>query len=256
METADFPEFSELLDAIGALLPPAQPLSGQAKAIFFRAVQGLTAEQFRAALDAHVRDPQRGRFFPRPADILAAAQGAAAHDGRPSADEAWAIAIQAADEGATVVWTAEICEAWGAALPALEARNTNPARMAFRDSYERLVAEARQRGQRVQWKASEGHDPERRHAAAEAAVCAGRLTHEQAAPLLAAPLRTEPVLLLSGPAATTAAPAHVLDRLQSLRAALTTPRDTTSRTDAERQQTEQAKAQAQALVQQRMGAMA
>jgi hypothetical protein len=40
-------------------------------------------------------------------------------DGRPHADEAWSIAVVAYDESATVVWTTEMAQAYGIALPLL-----------------------------------------------------------------------------------------------------------------------------------------
>lgn len=248
MQTDDFPEFCELLDTLALLLPPRQPLTPTAKAMYFRAVQELDIEQFREALDAHTRDRQRGRFFPLPADVLAAADGSAANDGRPTADEAWAIASAAMDEGATVVWTAEMAQAWGACLPALEPRNTNPMRMAFRDTYNRLVDEARQQRAPLQWLVSEGHDTERRRTAVDAALAAGRLTHEQAAPLLGLPLRTEAVALLAGPEGEKGVPAHVMERLQQLRAHLTSPRDLGERNAVEAQRLAAAKAEAKRLV--------
>lgn len=96
-------------------------------------------------------------------------------DGRPGADEAWAIAISAQDEAETVVWTDEIAHAFGVAKPILDARDKVGARMAFRDAYERMVRESRLACQPVRWVASIGHDPERRATALSAAVALRRI---------------------------------------------------------------------------------
>jgi len=108
-------------------------------------------------------------------------------DGRPGADEAWAIAIGALDEADTVVWTDEIAQAFDVARPILEARDKVGARVAFRDAYERMVREAREAGQQGRWVASIGHDASRRGAALTQAVQRGRIAGESVAHLLAAP---------------------------------------------------------------------
>lgn len=109
-------------------------------------------------------------------------------DGRPGADEAWAMIPQ--DESGSVVWSAEMARAFGAALPLLEVGDKIAARMAFKESYARLVGQARDAGIPVIWTPSIGHDPRQREAALQEAVRAGRMTLEQAqviAPELDAP---------------------------------------------------------------------
>jgi hypothetical protein len=64
-------------------------------------------------------------------------------DGHPAPNEAWANAIRAADEGATVVWTEQTRDAWAAALPLVQAGDKIAARPAFLEVYTRLVKEAR-----------------------------------------------------------------------------------------------------------------
>lgn len=102
-------------------------------------------------------------------------------DGRPSADEAWALCPF--DESATVVWTDEMAHAWGIALPMLDSDKT-AARMAFRSAYGKAVDEARQAGARPQWRASLGHDKAGREAPIRQAVELGRLSDQQATHLL------------------------------------------------------------------------
>jgi hypothetical protein len=96
MREADYPAFVALLDSTCNLLSRGQhtPSAMQA-AMWFRSLAEFDIADVRAAFDAHIRDPQRGRFVPLPADILAQLHGAAADDTRPGADEAWAIALRA-----------------------------------------------------------------------------------------------------------------------------------------------------------------
>lgn len=108
-------------------------------------------------------------------------------DGRPGADEAWAIAIAAQDEAETVVWTDEIAQAFGVAQPILDARDKVGARMAFRDAYERIIREGRAAGQQPRWTASLGHDPERRASALSAAIALRRIDSTAVQNLLPAP---------------------------------------------------------------------
>lgn len=102
-------------------------------------------------------------------------------DGRPSADEAWAMCPMS--EAATVVWTDEMAQAWGVALPVL-ADDTTAARMAFKRAYEKAVDEARQNNIAPKWRASLGHDQSARESAVRQAVDLGRLSVDQAAKLL------------------------------------------------------------------------
>lgn len=93
------------------------------------------------------------------------------------ADEAWAIASQAADEAATVVWTNEMAEAFGVARSLMRSGDGVAARIAFRDAYVRIVAETD--GKPV-WNITAGHDALARAAAIERAVLIGRLPAEVA----------------------------------------------------------------------------
>ncbi|GAB4355725.1 MAG: hypothetical protein Kow0060_07890 [Methylohalobius crimeensis] len=108
-------------------------------------------------------------------------------DGRPGPDEAWALAVQAVDETATIVWTKEVAEAWGIAIPILESGDKVGARMAFREAYERTVRHARESGSPVRWQLSLGTDTAQREETARQAVESGKLAHEHVAHLLPPP---------------------------------------------------------------------
>lgn len=206
MRDDDYRTFAAMLDQVCALLSKgSHKPDPQSTALWFRVLTPYDLEAVRRAFDAHVRDPDRGRFVPVPADIIAKIH---AQDGRPSSDEAWAIAVKGADESATVTWNDEIAEAWGIAKPVLDGGDEVGARMAFRDAYNRISEE--RKGQPVRWWPSLGHDPAGRAAEVARASVAGLLEHQPAL-LLAAPNG----MTLEGIA--NRAPPHVRGRLMALR---------------------------------------
>lgn len=108
------------------------------------------------------------------ADLLMRAEAA---DGRPEPNEAWAIAVRAAPEAATVVWTEEIRRAWFA-VSDFYRLDRIAARLAFIERYKALVAEARRGREPVGWVISLGHDATGRATAIDEAVAAGRIGAE------------------------------------------------------------------------------
>lgn len=121
-------------------------------------------------------------------------------DGRPGADESWAMALEAEDEAQTVVWTDEISEAFSCARPLLDINDKVGARMAFRQAYERITRDARQAGRMAEWTVSLGWDRDLRTEAIQRAMDCGRLTTDQAQRFLPSPSDGGPVaqLLLTG----------------------------------------------------------
>jgi len=127
-----------------------------------------------------------------------------ADDGRLGRDEAWAIALQSADEKDTVVWTEEISAAYDAAKPVLMAKDKVGARMAFMSAYDRLLVAARASGEPAKWLISQGWDPDLRDRALETAVRLHRLPleHAKAFGYLSAPMTADGKAiagLLTGP---------------------------------------------------------
>jgi hypothetical protein len=109
-------------------------------------------------------------------------------DGRPGAEEAWASIPKT--ENDTAVWTTEASQAFGVAVGLLDAGDAVAARMAFKETYLRLVAQARDAGKPVEWHISLGHDPRGREGVVLQAVEKGRITLERArdvVPALPAP---------------------------------------------------------------------
>ena len=109
-------------------------------------------------------------------------------DGRPGPEEAWA--MMPMQETQSVVWTPEMAQAFGVALPLVDSGEVVAARMAFKEAYIRLVAQARDERRPVTWSPSLGSDKRaHQHVLAEA-VAKGRLSYEHAqelAPSLPAP---------------------------------------------------------------------
>lgn len=100
--------------------------------------------------------------------------------GRLGQEEAWALALQAKDEANTVVWTDEIAQAWGIAVPLAKGRDTVGARMAFKEAYTRITQTARAARKRPVVQVSIGYDPALRLKALGQACEQGLLTVEQA----------------------------------------------------------------------------
>jgi hypothetical protein len=173
MQPEDAPEFLALLNDIWMLKGTALLTDGQ-KALFFGALAQHPLNEVKAGLMAHVRDPRRGQFLPMPADVIAQIKGIGDDDGRPGAEEAWALVQRARDEAQTIVWTAEMAEAHGVARSLLAIRDEVGARMAFKETYQRLLAEARERRVPAIWTVSQGHDPQLRESAIAAHIAAGR----------------------------------------------------------------------------------
>lgn len=103
-------------------------------------------------------------------------------DGRPGAEEAWA--VLPFDEATSVVWTNEMSEAFWVARPLIDAGEKIAARMAFKEAYLRLVAEAREHRVPVKWTVSLGHDKAGRQPILAASVEKGRITASHARNLI------------------------------------------------------------------------
>ena len=94
-------------------------------------------------------------------------------DGRPEAEEAWASIPTS--ESMTVVWTEETAQAFGVAYPLIRQDEMIPARMAFLESYRKLVRKARDKGRTVRWTVSLGQDPHGRETVLLEAARLGRV---------------------------------------------------------------------------------
>lgn len=114
-------------------------------------------------------------------------------DGRPGPDEAWAMLPW--DEASTAVLTAEMQEAQGSCR-ALYQHDRIGARLAFKEVYTKLVAEARNEHRQIEWQISLGQDKAGRIAPIKEALQAGRLSPKRAQLFL--PAGPSSQLLLEG----------------------------------------------------------
>lgn len=196
MRESDFDEFTSMLDAVCSLISRGNYAPNEANtALWFRSLQAHELAVVRAAFDAHVKDPVRGRFVPTPADVLAQIE-VLVNDGRPGVEEAWAMVPQ--HESDTAVWTTEMAEAYGVASPLIAAGDKVGARMAFKEVYTRAVTLAKAAGRPAEWTLSLGSDLQHRRRTLRAAVEAGRITAaaaEEACPRIGSLSK----LLLSAP---------------------------------------------------------
>jgi hypothetical protein len=169
MEIAEKPQFTQMLtQTMGAYSKPL-PESALLKAwwdVLAPFPLQIVVRAFAVYCD------EEDRFAPVPAAI---AKRCKLMDGRPSDDEAWAIALLSQDEADTVVWTQEIAEAFNVCAPVLNGGDEVGARMAFKDAYNRMVQDARIAGRPAKWTASLGWDVAKREAAVARAANAGLL---------------------------------------------------------------------------------
>lgn len=176
MRQQDNKRFVEAL--YGAMDVVGGQVSERALKVWWNALADYDIEAVERALQQHVTESV---YPPKPADVVRRVQG---QDGRPDADEAWNIALQAMDESATVVWNDEIAEAKSAADPIFAEGDKVGARMAFRSAYERRVDEARKQGRPVKWWITAGQDKQERIEKTEQALLEGKVSRGQALPHL------------------------------------------------------------------------
>jgi len=187
MRQGDYDEFAKLIDdAYDMISVGSKSLSAAARAMFFRAVAKYPLDLFRAALHAHIMGKE-GRFVPQPSHIIEQIERMVEQDGRPGAEEAWAIALTGCKEEATVVWTTETAQALFISRPVLDSSGAISARKAFLEAYTRLVADARSARRPAEWVASIGWDRRQQVSAIKGAINAGRLPAPSAAALLEGP---------------------------------------------------------------------
>lgn len=164
--------------------------------VYWGLLQHVSIHVLLGAIDAHMRDTTAGTFFPRPADILRQlpSDPKATH---LTSDEAWSLAIAAADERNTVVWSVPMQGAWFVASPIYESGDKVGARMAFKGAYERLVTESKARGEPVRWVVSLGWDKAQRDGVITQALQLGRIEESQVYAYLPAPIVDSPARKLA-----------------------------------------------------------
>lgn len=182
MENSQKTEFikmlTEALASYGKQLPEAA-----FAAAWWDNLQPFPLRAVEIAFQGYLAD--NGEFAPLPAGI---AKRCKLMDGRPNSEEAWAIALQSQDEANTVVWTEEIAQAFGICQTVLDMGDEVGARMAFKEAYSRIIAEARSTHKSAKWVASLGWDADKRVAVLQNASVAGLLPAPTVTALLPAPV--------------------------------------------------------------------
>ena len=183
MNANEYKTFTGAWASANEIMPGGKQLSPDAMKMVIHALAPYPLDLLLLAIDRHLKT---GKFAPTPKDLIDMLEHGHHHIG---ADEAWGIALESFDEDATCVMTQEILEARGVALPIYEAGDSIGARMAFREAYNRIIKTDR----KPEWTVSEGYDKARRIDAVTKAVQLGRLTHNDAARYLPAPMDGGPI---------------------------------------------------------------
>jgi len=154
--------------AVTCELTGAQPPSPAAAVVLCDDLADYPEEQVLVALERFRREATGRMTVQAIVDRL--------DDGRPGPEEAWAILPRGEDQ--TAVWTTEMQQAWGVALPLMDDRVAG--RMAFIEAYRRVVMDARRRRLSPVWQVTLGRDATGREGVLQEAVRLGRLTPEAA----------------------------------------------------------------------------
>ncbi len=180
MREAEKQNFLKMMQATLAIYDKTAPI--ETVAIWWRLLAGYDFAEVENAFSRYLGTSE-GKFAPKPASIIAIIE-AKRPDGRPGADEAWAMIPR--DESATAVMSQEMHEALGIAQPLLDEGDKIGARMAFKEAYARIVERNKLAGVAPDWSASLGWDVNGREAVIREAVRQGRLSeeHVQSAGLL------------------------------------------------------------------------
>ena len=159
-------KFAELMSGCAASY--RQEIDQATTKIFWGMLEGYELRDVQQAVDKHLR---ASKFFPTIAELIEHIPNANAHE-HIGADEAWIIAKTAMNPNSSVCATDEILQAFDTVQAVYNHRDENPARMAFREAYNRIVKAS---GVRPRWFMSVGEDKAQAEAVALKAVQLGRL---------------------------------------------------------------------------------
>jgi hypothetical protein len=163
-------ELTTLAEAFG------EPLTDQRQDIYFGGLVDFSQDQLRVAFR---RARYELKWFPKLAELrgLAGALPSALNDGRPGTEEAWVRMPKGERmEDDSVVWCEEERIAYGACRSLLLEGDLIGARMAFKERYEKELAEAQSKQRPVQWIVSVGYDVNHRLATLATAVQEKRIS--------------------------------------------------------------------------------
>jgi len=136
-------------------------ISKERVSVYWDALCHRDLDDIKSAINKHIQDSNRGRFFPLPADV--SAQLPKELDAWLNANEAWAVCPK--DEYTSAASCDEICQARDVAKDLINMGDMVAARMAFIEHYNRLMQAAKDEGRKPTWFPSYGFDKETRYAA-------------------------------------------------------------------------------------------
>lgn len=167
-------ELAEAIMMLTAEYEDMRPVEGPRLEMWWEALKNFPDGAIKASA---VRYLKTNHFKPQLADIV---NGCAAQlDGNwMGADEAWALVPKSESDSAML--TDEIAQAMAAAAPLLESGDKTGARMAFKDSYGRMVEKAKIEGRLPRFFPSFGSDGAGRVTMLANAVRAGQITLDHA----------------------------------------------------------------------------
>ncbi len=84
MEAHDISKFTTMMAGVGELY--GKTISAQLTDIYWRALKNYELQDVQRAFQAHVHNPDKGQFFPKPADVVRYIEGS----GETKALQAWA----------------------------------------------------------------------------------------------------------------------------------------------------------------------
>jgi hypothetical protein len=191
MRDADKAKFLKIMGATFAIFD--KTATTETIGLWWKLLAVYEVEDVEQAFARYLSSPE-GRFSPKPASIIDIIN-AMRPDGRPGADEAWAMIPM--DEYTSAVMTQEMAEALHVAQPLLDAGDKIAARMSFREAYNRIVDTNKRNGVKPSWFPSLGQDKEGRDTVLAEAVRLGRIRADHAIGLLP-PDKIAPMLQAAG----------------------------------------------------------
>ena len=159
MNTNEKQEFFDVLTKTADLY--SKKIERARVSVYWEALKHRDLTDVRLAINKHVQDAERGRFFPLPADV--SAQLPAERDPWPDAEIAWARCPK--DEISSSAMCDEVAGAYGVARELMLTGDMVAARMAFKAEYKRRVTDAKDAGRLPTWWASLGSDQHEHDAA-------------------------------------------------------------------------------------------
>lgn len=165
---------------------------GEDVALWFELLEDSPLEAIATAFNRHLKDPDAGRFPPKPADIirqLQTLQPADGDSGHPGAEEAWGMLLRFVnDERETGLYTEPMRHAWEACDSILKLGDEIGARMCFLETYRKALKQAKEARNPPKWSLTMGSDIERRKMALQRSIEQGRISADYARSLLPAPV--------------------------------------------------------------------